>query len=128
MPRPAKHRMVEREPICTVFKPAGMPMAGLEEIVVTVEGIEAIRLKDLSGLGQEECAECMHVSRATFQRLLTQTRESIARALVEGRALRIEGGNYRLRSNCPALRGSLTGRGRCRRQCYQEEQAPDDKA
>lgn len=118
MPRPPKHRMVEREPICTVFKPAGMPMAELEEVVLSVEGMEAIRLKDLLGLEQEECAECMHVSRATFQRLLTEARASIARALVEGRALRIEGGNYRLRRACQ-------GRGRCRRQCYQDESEPE---
>ncbi|MGI6358624.1 MAG: DUF134 domain-containing protein [Bacillota bacterium] len=119
MPRPPIHRMVEREPICTVFKPAGRPMAGMEEVVVTVEGIEAIRLKDLLGLDQEECAECMHVSRATFQRLLTVAREGVARAIVEGRPLRIQGGHYRLRGACQALRGPGRRRARCRRQCYQ---------
>lgn len=118
MPRPAKYRMVEREPVHTVFKPAAVPMHQLEEVVITVEGMEAIRLKDLLGLEQEECAECMHVSRATFQRLLTTARESIARALIEGKALRIEGGKYRLRGACDAQAGS--GRGpRCRRECYQ---------
>jgi len=118
--------MVEREPVCSVFKPAGMPLAELEEVLVTVEGIEAIRLKDLLGLEQEECAECMHISRATFQRLLTETRENIARALVEGRALRIAGGNYRLRGACKVLRGTASGQGRCRRQCYQAGRPTDD--
>ncbi|NLY53464.1 MAG: DUF134 domain-containing protein [Firmicutes bacterium] len=95
--RPRKHRVVEREPIHSVFKPAGVPNAALDEIVLTVEQFEAIRLKDLEGLEQEACAELMHISRPTFQRVLTRARESVARALVEGKALRIEGGHYRLR-------------------------------
>lgn len=98
-PRPRKHRVVEREPIHTVYKPAGVPMATLDEIVLTVEQFEAIRLKDMEGLEQEACAELMHISRPTFQRVLSRAREQIARALVEGKALRIEGGHYRLRQH-----------------------------
>lgn len=106
--RPRIHRVVEGEPMHSVFKPAGMPMAALEEIVLTVEQFEAIRLKDLEGLEQEECAELMHVSRSTFQRILIRAREKVARALVEGKALRIEGGHYRLRKHMP---GGPRGRG-----------------
>ena len=126
MPRPVKCRMVEREPVHTVFKPAGVPKTLLEEEVVTVEGLEAIRLKDLLGLEQEECAECMHVSRATFQRLLTSARESIARALIEGKALRIEGGNYRVRRCCGARDEIAAKNPRCRRECYQDQGQPED--
>lgn len=98
-PRPRKHRIVESEPVHTVFKPAGIPKASLQEIVLTVEQFEAIRLKDLEGLEQEACAELMHISRPTFQRVLCRAREIVARALVEGKALHIEGGHYRLRQH-----------------------------
>jgi predicted DNA-binding protein (UPF0251 family) len=96
LPRPPKCRRVGFLPDVTVFKPAGAPLREMEEEVLTVEELEAIRLKDLEGLQQEECAEIMQISRPTFQRDLASAREKIARALVEGRALRIEGGNYRL--------------------------------
>lgn len=116
-PRPRIHRIVERKPIHDVFKPAGVPMAALEEVVLTVEQFEALRLKDLEGLEQEACAELMHISRPTFQRVLTRARETVARALVEGKALRIEGGHYLLRHEVQCRRrGHAFGRpdGRCR--------------
>lgn len=96
MPRPPKLRRVEFFPQVTVFKPAGVSMRELEEEVLTVEELEAIRLKDLEGLEQEECAERMQVSRPTFQRVLSSAREKVARALVEGKAIRFQGGTYRL--------------------------------
>lgn len=96
MPRPPKLRRVEFMPQVTVFKPAGVSMRDLEEEVLTVEELEAIRLKDLEGLEQEECAARMQVSRPTFQRVLSSAREKVARALVEGKAIRFEGGTYRL--------------------------------
>lgn len=98
-PRPRIRRVVEREPMHNVFKPAGVPKAALEELVLTVEQFEAIRLKDLEGLEQEACADLMHISRPTFQRVLIRAREQVSRALVEGKALRIEGGHYRLRQH-----------------------------
>jgi predicted DNA-binding protein (UPF0251 family) len=66
----------------------------MEERVVKFEELEAIRLKDLLGLEQEESAEHMGVSRPTFQRILIEGRAKIAAALIEGQAIRIEGGNY----------------------------------
>jgi predicted DNA-binding protein (UPF0251 family) len=96
MPRPPKLRRVEFIPQVTVFKPAGVSLRDLEEEVLSVEELEAIRLKDLEGLEQEECAERMQVSRPTFQRVLSSAREKVARALVEGKAIRFEGGTYRL--------------------------------
>ena len=96
MPRPPKLRRVEFIPQVTVFKPAGVSLRDLEEEVLTVEELEAIRLKDLERLEQEECAERMQVSRPTFQRVLSSAREKVARALVEGKAIRFEGGTYRL--------------------------------
>ncbi len=69
-------------------------MRELEEIILSVEELEAIRLKDLEGLEQAEGAERMRVSRPTFQRVLTEARGKIAAALIEGKAIRIEGGNF----------------------------------
>ncbi|MEN6327811.1 MAG: DUF134 domain-containing protein [Syntrophomonas sp.] len=94
MAREPKCRRVESTPKINAFKPAGIPRSCLEEVVVKLEELEAIRLKDLLGLEQEEGAERMGVSRPTFQRILTEGREKVARALIEGHALRIEGGNY----------------------------------
>ena len=96
MPRPPKRRRVEFVPEVTVFKPAGIPLVDMEEETLLLEELEALRLKDLEGLEQEECADRMQVSRPTFQRVLSSAREKVARALVEGKAIRFEGGTYRL--------------------------------
>ncbi|MBS4032551.1 MAG: DUF134 domain-containing protein [Clostridiales bacterium] len=100
MPRPPKCRRVEFEPQVTYFKPAGIPKHKLEELVLTVEELEAIRLKDREGLEQEICAERMNVSRATFQRVLGAARGKIAEAITEGKAIRVEGGHYHIVARC----------------------------
>ena len=99
MPRPPKCRRVEFLPGVTFFKPAGVPMRLLEEIVLSVEEAEAIRLKDLEGLEQKEGAERMNVSRPTFQRVLVSARQKLADALLNGKVIRIEGGNFGLTRN-----------------------------
>jgi len=71
-------------------------MAELEELQLLVEEAEAIRLKDLEGLEQEECADKMSISRSTFSRLLDTARQKIADALLNGKAIRIEGGNFEM--------------------------------
>jgi len=71
-------------------------MRALGEICLTVEEAEAIRLKDLEGLGQEGGAEKMNISRPTFQRVLASARQKIAGALLNGRAIRIDGGNFEM--------------------------------
>jgi predicted DNA-binding protein (UPF0251 family) len=82
----------------TYFKPAGVPLRLLEEVALAVEEAEAIRLKDLLGLEQQECAEKMAVSRPTFHRILRSAHQKVAKALVNGQALRIEGGKFALPS------------------------------
>jgi len=99
VPRRPKCRRVAFLPNLTFFKPAGTPLKQLEEEHLRVEELEAIRLKDLEGLEQEECAAQMGVSRPTFQRIITLARYKLAKALVEGKAIRIEGGNYKLNAN-----------------------------
>lgn len=94
MPRPMKWRRVAYMPQFTYFKPAGIPLRELEEVVVSVDEMEAIRLKDIEGLEQEQGAVKMNISRPTFQRMLTSARGKIADALINGKAIRIEGGSF----------------------------------
>lgn len=83
-------------PQATYFKPAGVPLRALEDVALTVEEAEAIRLRDLEGLEQEQCAERMHISRPTFHRVLQAARRKLADVLVNGKALHIQGGNFAL--------------------------------
>jgi len=89
-------RKVSSIPQITYFKPAGIRMAELEEVKLLIEEAEAIRLKDLEGMEQEECARRMNISRSTFSRLLDSARKKIADALLNGKAIRIEGGNFEM--------------------------------
>ncbi|MFC1967533.1 DUF134 domain-containing protein [Chloroflexota bacterium] len=107
MPRPIKCRRVGFMPGVTYFKPAGIPMRVLEEVKLSLEEAEAVRLKDLEGLEQSDGALRMNVSRPTFQRVLASARQKIADALLNGKAIRIEGGNYEI-VDLPS-----TGVGRC---------------
>jgi len=74
------------------FKPRGVPLSELDEIVLKVDEFEAIRLADLQGLYQEQAAEKMKISRQTFGRIVDAAHRKVARALAEGKALKIEGG------------------------------------
>jgi predicted DNA-binding protein (UPF0251 family) len=112
MPRPPKCRRVAFLPEATYFKPAGIPLRLLDEIRLSVEEAEAIRLKDLEGLEQGQGAEKMNISRPTFQRVLASARQKIADALLNGRAIRIEGGNFEVAPDIPPPR---LGRGMGRR-------------
>ena len=89
-------RKVSSVPQINHFKPAGIPLAGIDEVNLLVEEAEAIRLKDLEGLEQEECAVKMRVSRTTFSRILDASRQKIADALLNGKGLRIEGGSFEM--------------------------------
>ena len=96
MGRMPKWRCVASIPEVTYFKPAGIPYRLLEEVRLSVEEVEAIRLKDLDGLEQEECAQKMNISRPTFHRVLGAARGKLANALLNGKAMRIEGGNFEM--------------------------------
>ncbi|MCL6610474.1 MAG: DUF134 domain-containing protein [Peptococcaceae bacterium] len=105
MSRPPKCRMVEFLPQLTYFKPAGVPIRELTEVVLSVEELEAVRLKDLIGLEQEACAEKMGISRPTYHRILSSARQKIAEALINGRAIKVEGGNFRVTVRLYRCRG-----------------------
>lgn len=96
MGRRQRWRRVSSIPQISYFKPVGSPMAELEEVKLLVEEAEAIRLKDLEGMEQEACAEKMNISRSTFSRLLDAARQKIADAILNGKAIRIEGGNFEM--------------------------------
>lgn len=109
MPRPENIREIENPPPVTWFKPAGVPMRSLEENILTLDEIEAIRLADAEGLYQEQVAEQMKVSRPTVGRILASARRKVAEALVQGKAIRIEGGTVMIRKRDGA---PCHGRGR----------------
>ncbi len=96
MPRPHCCRRITGKPAASVFKPVGVPVAELDEVVMTLDEFEAVRLADLKGLYQEQAAEQMSVSRATFSRIIDVAHRKIADALVHGKALRIEGGSVQV--------------------------------
>lgn len=96
MPRPRRCRRVWSEPSINYFKPAGVRMTGLAETILTVDEFEAVRLKDHEGMDQKSAARRMGISQPTFQRIYESARKKIADALVNGKAMKIEGGPYRV--------------------------------
>jgi uncharacterized protein len=96
MARPFKCRKVGCAPEISYFKPRGIPVGELEEIILAMDEFEAIRLADLEGLYQEEAAKKMNISRQTFGNVITAAHKKIAESLVKGKALKIEGGVYKM--------------------------------
>lgn len=123
MPRPKKCRKVCCLPRVSEFLPAGSGDG--DAVVMTVDEYEAIRLIDREGFSQEECSGYMHVARTTAQQIYDGARRKLARALVEGLPLRIEGGPYRL---CDGSE-PYCGCGGCRKhrcRCEGERESPGD--
>ena len=112
MVRPQIYRRISYRPSVNYFKPRGVPLSALEEVVIAEYAFEALRLVDLEGMYQEDAAKKMGISRPTLGRILEVGRKSIADALVNGKAIRIEGGQVEY--NEPP-RGHGFGRGRRRR-------------
>jgi predicted DNA-binding protein (UPF0251 family) len=92
MPRPRKCRMIDAVPGVCGFSPRRRTKQ--EELVISMEGVEAIRFSDREGLSQEEAAEKMKISRQTYGRVLAEARRIVAEALVTGRGLRVDGGSF----------------------------------
>jgi len=108
MPRPRRRRNVRFNPDITFFRPEGVKENYLEESILMVDEFEAVRLKDLEGLDQEEAAKKMNISQPTFHRLIKSARRKIADAIVKGKAIKIEGGVYKM----VGFGGGRGGRGR----------------
>jgi predicted DNA-binding protein (UPF0251 family) len=96
MARPRSCRRVGSIPESDYFKPRGIPLSMLEDVILTVDEFEAIRLADLEHLYQEQAAEKMNVSRQTFGRIIDSAHKKVAEALVRGKALKIEGGEFEM--------------------------------
>lgn len=96
MGRLPKRRRVVSTPQTTYFAPDGVSRGTVQEICLSIDEAEAIRLKDLETLEQERCARSMCVSRPTFARILGSARQKMADAILNGKAIRIEGGNFEM--------------------------------
>jgi uncharacterized protein len=91
MARPKACRKIACLPGDTYFKPRGIPMIELSEVELALDEFEAIRLADFDGLYQEEASRKMGISRSTFGRVVAGARRKVAEALVQGKALKIQG-------------------------------------
>lgn len=107
MGRKRKPRWIDFQPGVTYFKPRGVTLASLEEVGLTLDEVEAVRLADLEEIEQIEAAKKMKISQSTFQRILKSAHKKIAEALVSGKAIRMKGGEVVM----PAGFGRGVGRG-----------------
>lgn len=89
MPRPRIRRRLRFKPSVYYYKPRGVPLRKIEEVLLEKDELEAMKLKDCDGWGQVEASKKMNVSQSTFQRILVSARGKVAKAIVEGKALRI---------------------------------------
>lgn len=91
MPRTKCKRRISFTADITYFKPAGIPLRDLEEILLEQDEVEAIRLANLEGMYQEDAAKNMGISRQTFGRIISSANKKIAEGLINGKAIRIDG-------------------------------------
>ncbi len=99
MSRPKNNRIVYEPPSYTEFKPVGAAIKSLEEIQLSLDEFEAVRLADLLGMSHEEAAREMEISRSTFSRLIVKSRKKIAEFFIYGKLLTVSGGNIHFRKN-----------------------------
>ncbi|MCF7801194.1 MAG: DUF134 domain-containing protein [Candidatus Marinimicrobia bacterium] len=107
MSRPRKIRQVQFPPRYDSFKPCGIPTQELVQIELTLDEYEALRLVDEQQLDHETTAAIMGVSRPTVTRLVESAHNKVARMLVRGGMLVIQGGDYQLNGHlyrCPKCR------------------------
>jgi uncharacterized protein len=93
MPRPTRNRKVVNPPQMSGFKPFGMPLCELKVLELQFDEYESINLVNYQDLSQDTAAERMGISRPTFTRVYNRALKKIAKAFVEGIAIKIEGGN-----------------------------------
>lgn len=96
MPRPRMKRCIANKPIARFYKPQAIKMRDLKQITLTHDQLEALRLADVENLSQENAAKLMNISRPTFSRLVAEARNTVAKALTNGWALKIEGGDFKV--------------------------------
>lgn len=91
MPRPKKRRHIRFSPGIKYFKPRGVPMNSLQEVLLYPDEIQAIKLYDQEGLQQKECAKKMGISQPTFARIIRDAHKKVGEALINGYAIKISG-------------------------------------
>ena len=89
MPRPRIPRCMRFQPDVYYFKPQGIPLRELEEVILLPDELEALKLYEIDNLEQTEAAEKMKISQPTFARILNSAHKKIAEALIKGKAIRI---------------------------------------
>jgi predicted DNA-binding protein (UPF0251 family) len=112
MPRPKCQRNICGMPDNNYFKPRGIPAVDLEEIVLNLDEFESIRLADYEQLYQEKAAEQMNISRQTFGRIIEAAHQKIADVLINGKALKIEGGEVALNETQPCCKAKKRSAGK----------------
>ncbi|NQV01653.1 MAG: DUF134 domain-containing protein [Bacteroidia bacterium] len=99
MSRPQNNRIIHEPPLFTEFKPVGIRGQDIEQILLTLDEFESLRLADQKGLSHADAAEEMEISRSTFTRLIEKARKKIADFIIHGKLLTIDGGNVHFRRN-----------------------------
>lgn len=110
MVRPFQTRQIRLRPRTTYFKPRGIPMNQLSEVVLTLDEVEALRLKNIEDLDQAQCAKKMKISSSTLQRILTSAYKKVTEALIKGKAIRFEGGAVEYKTPVRSYRNRNRGR------------------
>ena len=109
MPRPRIRRRIFFQPTATYFKPSGISLRSLDETILSLTELEAIRLIDLEEMSQSKAAKQMKISQPTLSRLLTSARKKLANAVVNSQAIKIQGGVFQMAQ--PRGRGLRRGIG-----------------
>lgn len=115
MARPRKIKLVNFEPDVTYFKPRAVPLRQLQEVELTIDELETLRLSNIHKFSQAEAAARMRIHQSTFHRTLARANATISDALVNGKAIKIHGGDYKMpRGDGTGPRGLGRGFGRGR--------------
>lgn len=112
--RPKRKRCISFVPEITYFKPAGIPLRDLQEEILTLDEVEALRLTDIEGLDQESAAKKMEVARITYLKIIHSAHKKVAQALIYGKSIQLKGGDIimpNLDGTGPQGQGPMTGRG-----------------
>lgn len=123
MPRPRKYRKVCCLPESSVFGPVPARLARGEILILTVDEYETMRLIDFEEMSQEDCAKSMNVARTTVQRMYAAARKKISDAIVNGKLIRIEGGDYKLYGEDD----NTYGYGRCHKHRNRQNQTEQER-
>ncbi|MCK4647474.1 DUF134 domain-containing protein [Candidatus Pacearchaeota archaeon] len=111
MPRPRINRRIFFEPHVNYFKPVGIPLSHLQEIILTRDELEVVRLIDYEEIEQSKAGKKMKISQPTLSRLLKSARKKIAEALINGKSIKIQGGDFEMVQPRGFGRGMGRGRG-----------------